>query len=434
MKTMIPILKWKSLAAEKKEKILLRAQSETEKIFPQIIPWIEKVKKFGDKAIVECTRKFDDPDFSVEKIIVTKQEIERAIQKVDQEVLQAIEKQIEISSKFHQTAYEKICKKWEIENIPGVKTGAKITPMDSCGLWVPAGKAPLPTVAQILTVAAAAAKVPKICVAFPPTGEHSEIIAAAHLAGAHHIFRSSGTAAIAAFTFGTKSIPAVCKIAGPGNPFVQTAKLAVSGMVGIDMFAGPSEAFILADDSARPDFLAAEILARCEHGPDSTAVLATDSEKLAQKVADEIEKQFPKISRQKFTKEAMKNGFSAILLFDNQKEIIDFANDFAAEHLQISTKNSDKLAEKIRNAGSVFIGEFSTVPIGDYASGTNHALPTSRSVKFSSPVGVETFLKTVEFQKLTKEGLQNLWPIVEKITAVEGLDAHCKSVKIRIES
>ena len=429
---MIKILNWKKTAPELKEKILKRSQLDIESINEYVKEWIDKIKKEGDKAIIEYINKFDDPDLTLKNIKVSKEEIKKAYQNVAPDVLEAIKEQIRISQAFHKKQYEHFTLEWEIETVSGVKTGMKKCPIQSACLYVPAGKAPLPTIAQILTVAASAAQVPRKVVSFAPTGPHHEIIVAAAEAGADEIYRLGGIAAIAAFALGTESIRPVNIIAGPGNPYVQSAKMQLFGQVGIDMIAGPSEMLTIADPDANPQYLAAEVLARCEHGPDSAGVIVTNSQTLAQETKAEIEKQFTKLSRQEYIKKSLDN-YSAIITCDNLEEMIDFANDYSAEHLVIQTKDPRAVLAKIYNAGSVFLGRHAPVAIGDYASGTNHCIPIGVAPKFSSPVGVETFMKNIEFQELTKEGLNQLRLIINKISAIEGLDGHNYSVEIRFE-
>ncbi len=429
---MIRILKWAETPNNVKEKIMKRAQADMVPIQEYVAEWINKIKMNGDKGILEYIQKFDNKNFTLDKLKVSEKDIKEAYEKVEPNVLEMIKKQISISKKFHEKQVEMMDKKWSIETIPGVITGSKKTPVDAAGLYVPAGKAPLPTVAQILTVAANAAGVKRKVVCFAPTGNHYEIIVAANEAGADEIYRVGGIAAIAALALGTESIKPVNVIAGPGNPYVQSAKLQLFGKVGIDMLSGPSEALIIADETANPKYLAADILARCEHGPDSAGVVVTNSMRIAEETKKEIEIQAPKLSRQEYIPKALKE-YSAIIFVENKEEMIDFANEYAAEHLEIQTKNPRDVFEKIRNAGAVFIGNYAPVAVGDYASGTNHCLPTGVAPKFSSPVGVETFMKNIEFQELTEEGLRNLQPIVQIISRVEGLDAHEESVNIRFK-
>lgn len=431
---MIPIYQNDNLIGKKRQRIFRRAQTDVEAVMPQVKLIIDDVKKRGDKAVVDYVRRFDKADFNKDQIRLSKKEIKQAYCDLNKKTLKMIKKQIEISKNFHLEQARRIYRDsdWSIEYVPGVKTGVKRVPISSVGLYVPASKAPLPTVSQILTAATKAAKVPRICVFFPPTGYYPEIIVAADLAGADEIYRVGGVAAIAAMAYGTESITPVDKIAGPGSPWVQAAKLQVFGQVGIDMLSGPSEGLGLVDDTANPTWVAADILARLEHGSDSCFPIVTTSKDLAEKIRNEVFKRAPLRRRyEKFIKPALKNGYQAIILVDSIDEMIAVANEYGAEHLHIQTSNPEAVSKRIYNAGSIFIGSYAPVPVGDYASGTNHCLPTSRAVTYSSPVGVETFTKTIEYQQLTKKGLYNLAPIVRTISDSEGMEAHKEAVEIR---
>jgi histidinol dehydrogenase len=430
---MISLYDWKTAPEDFKEKIMSRAQADMEPIKESVAQWLQRVEREGDAAVLDYIRQFDDADFSLDRLRVSEADIEEAYAAVSAEFLKQVREQIKISKAFHEFQASKVVQEWEIETVPGVKTGCRVVPIDSVGLYVPAGKAPLPTVAQILTVAAKAAGVPRAVVCFAPTGPHNEIIVAAKEAGVDEMYRVGGIAAIGALTYGTDTIEPVNKICGPGNPYVQAAKLQVFGKVGIDMLSGPSEALILADSSADPRYLAADILARCEHGSDSAGVVATADRALAEAVKLEVERQAPTLDRQQFIPTALKD-YSAILVFDSEEEVLEFANEYSAEHLEIQMENPMSVLPKIRNAGSIFLGDYAPVAVGDYASGTNHCLPTGVAPKFASPISVSTFQKKLEFQYLTKEGLAALRPIVETISDVEGLDAHKRSVQIRFEA
>lgn len=430
---MINIYNWSKISEHDKKRIIERARADLDAVKDDVRKWLNKVQAEGDRAVIEYIRKFDDPNFIIQKLKVSDDDIKTAFKSINKTVLLHIKEQIRISKTFHTVQARLIKTNWKIETVKGVITGCRKVPIESVGLYVPAGKAPLPTVAQILTVAAECAKVHRKVVCFPPTESHYEIIVAAHLAGADEIYRIGGIAAIGALTYGTNSIKPVKKICGPGNSFVQLAKLQVSHLVGIDMLSGPSEALILADNSANPKFLAADILARCEHGPDSAGVLVTTSQKIAITTKEAILKQAEKLKRQEYIQTAL-SRFSAIIILNSEKEMIEFANEYSAEHLEIQTKNPEKIFKKITNGSSVFLGSYAPVAIGDYASGTNHCLPTGQSAAYSSAVSVETFLKTIQFQKLTKGGLKRLSPIIESLSDVEGLDAHKKSVQIRFKT
>ncbi|MDO8648769.1 MAG: histidinol dehydrogenase [Candidatus Peregrinibacteria bacterium] len=433
----IPIYENAELVGEERRRIFRRAQADIEKIMPDVRTIIDDVRNRGDTAVVDYVRKFDDPSFRADEICVSQADIEKAYDDVAPETLVLMERQIDISRNFHERQAERLYADadWSIEYVPGVRTGVRRGPIDSAGLYVPAGKAPLPTVSQILTVAAKAARVPRTCVFFPPTKYYPEIIVAADLAGADEIYRVGGVAAIAAMAYGTESIRPVDKIAGPGSPWVQAAKLQVFGQVGIDMLSGPSEGLGIVDNSANPAWVAADILARCEHGPDSCFPIVTTSKAMAYAIREEVAKQAPKRSRyEKFIKPALENGYQAIILVDSIEAMIAVANEYGAEHLHIQVRDAEGVSTRIRNAGSIFIGPYAPVPVGDYASGTNHCLPTSRAVAYSSPVGPETFMKNTEYQIITCEGLRTLAPIVRAISDVEGLDAHREAVDIRLRS
>lgn len=427
---MISIYAWDQTPQSIKQGVMKRACADMESLRETAIPWLEKIRTKGDEAVIEYIRKFDDSNFEGASLRVSEEEIALAYRSIDPGVLVMIREQIRISRAFHNEQASRLGSQWEIETVPGVVTGVKRVPIESVGLYVPAGKAPLPTVAQILAVAAKAAGVGRIAVCFPPTAPNLEIIVAAAEAGATEIYRVGGIAAIGALTYGTQTIKSVSKIVGPGNPYVQAAKLAVFGRVGIDMLSGPSEALIMADERSDPRFLAADILARCEHGGDSAGVVVTSSMEIAQETRAEVMRQAPLRTRQQFIQEALRR-FSAIIVVKTEEEMIEFANEYGAEHLEIQTAEPARIFEKIRNAGSVFLGNFAPAAVGDYASGTNHCLPTGTAVKYASAIGVETFMRVVEYQRLTKAGLQRLAPIVQTISRVEGLDAHENSVNIR---
>ncbi len=429
---MIKIYDWSKTSAKDKSRIMSRSQADMESIVGYVGGIIKEVRKDGDKALVKYTKKFDDPKFTAKMIKVSKEDIAQAYKDTDPKVVAIMRDQIKISSIYAKTEASKQPADWSIETTPGVVTGMRLIPVDSVGLYVPAGKAPLPVVAQILVVAAKAAGVKRIVVCFPPTGALAEIIVSADLAGADEIYRMGGVQAIAALTYGTETVKPVNFIAGPGNPYVQAAKLQVFGKVGVDMLSGPSEALILADKRANPAYLAADILARCEHGSDSAGVVVTDSMEIAKQTFAEVKRQAPMLKRQKYVQDALTN-FSAIIVVKSLQNMIDFANDYSAEHLEVQVENAQALLPKLRNAGTIFLGDFAPVAVGDYASGTNHCLPTGVAPKFSSPVGARMFLKGSGYQYLTKDGLKTLKPIVETLSDVEGLDAHKRSVQIRFE-
>jgi len=429
-KIAIPIKKYfsENLGDEQKERILRRYRFKLEKIKEQVKPIIEDVIKKGDEALIEITKKFEGRDISRNNLRVSEEEIKEAYNKVSKEVLAAIKKQIEYSKRFHE---KQVRESWKFENEKGVLIGEVYNPIDSVGLYVPGGQAPYPTVMQILAIPAKIAGVKRIVACTP--NALPEVLVAADLSGVDEVYRIGGAQAIAAMAYGTETIKKVNKIVGPGNVYVTAAKILVSEDVAIDMPAGPSEALIIADKNANPAFLAADMLARCEHDEDATAVLVTLSEEQADEVIEEIEKQKKQLSREGTIDVAL-SRYSAIIIAKSIDESIEFANEYAPEHLELMVENPLELLNKIRNAGSIFLGYYAPVAIGDYASGVNHVLPTSQYAKVFSPIGVETFMKRSEFECLTKEGLNILNEnVVKYIAAVEKFDAHAKSVSIRLE-
>ncbi|MBW2305540.1 MAG: histidinol dehydrogenase [Deltaproteobacteria bacterium] len=428
---MIKIYQWKSTSEEDKRRILQRAALNIEEVKAEVQPWIDAVKEKGDEAVLAYIRKFDSPQFDASRLRVTEDDVNRAYRETDPLVVRAIQQQVELSRRHHQRHLQDGATFGE--SVEGVLVGRRFNPVESAGLYVPAGKAPLPTVMQILGVAAKVAKVSRVAACFPPTGNHHEIIIAADQAGVDEVYRVGGVAAIAAMAYGTATIRPVAKIAGPGNIYVQAAKILVFGQVSIDMPAGPSEAVILADGRANPTFIASDILARAEHDENAAGVLITWDPMIARETKRQVESQIVGLRRQDIIRASLKR-YSAIILVDSLEEAIDLTNEYAPEHLEIMTEYPWAVLERIKHAGSIFLGEFAPVAVGDYASGTNHVLPTGGWARMFSAVGVDTFLKASEFQYLSRRGLQNLQEIVEAISAVEGLDAHGRSVTIRLEN
>jgi len=428
---MIKTYELKKLSNDEYIFLMKRSRLDIEKVKDKVIVVLDDVKTNGDKAIQKYTECFDGA--ILDDFCVTRKEIESAWEKIDINLLAAMKQQIEYSKKFHKM---QVRKDWKCKIEEGIVVGEKYTPIESVGLYVPGGRATYPTVLQILAVPAKIAGVPRIIVCTPPdkNGKISEpVLVAADLLGIDEIYKIGGAQAIAAMAYGTHSIKPVKKIVGPGNIYVNCAKMLVFGVVNIDMPAGPSEALILADSSADPSFVAADILARCEHDPDASAVVLTDSRIFATKIKAEIKRQFSYLKRKEIMEKSLAK-YSAIIISDNWEEMINFTNEYAPEHLELIVKKPWKVLSKIHNAGSIFLGKYAPVAVGDYASGTNHVLPTSQYAKMFSPVGVETFQKKSEFQYLTKNGLRLLYPIVKELTAIEGLDAHDNSVKVRLKN
>ncbi len=426
---MLNIYRWSETEPQLKKIILERAMFDISAIKDYVAQWMETIKNEGDDGIVKYTRQFDNKTFQIEDLKVKRQDIEKAYQTVHPRIVEVLKRQISISRQnaLSNAKHETVLKSF----IPGVQVGYKITPIESAGLAVPAGQVPLPTVMQILTVTAKAAGVPRVIACYPPTGEYPEMLIAADLAGTDEVYRVGGIAGIAAMAYGTESIKPVLKIAGPGSIYTQAAKMMAYGKVVIDMVAGPSEAIILADKNANPIYCAADILARAEHSPDAAGVLVTDSAELAAKTKIEVERQMQYLSRKEVIEKSLAK-YSCAIVTNSWQEAIDFTNEYSPEHLEILVQDPFTVLPQIMNAGSIFLGEYAPVAIGDYASGTNHILPTGYWPKMVSAVGVETFQKSTEIQYLTKAGLENLEEIVDVVSGIEKLDAHWNSINVRI--
>lgn len=426
---MLQVYNWSKTDIKTRQKIMDRSILYISSIRDYVEDWINVIKIEGDSGIVKYIRQFDNKNFNLGDLKVTKDDIKKAYKQVNSKVVEVIKRQINIS---RQNALSKVKQETVLKSfIPGVQVGYKTTPIESVGLVVPAGQVPLPTVMQILAVTAKAAGVPRVIACFPPTGEYPEMLIAADVAGVDEIYRVGGIAAVAAMAYGTKTLKPVLKIVGPGSIYTQAAKMLVFGKVNIDMIAGPSEAVILADEYANPAFCAADILARAEHAPDAAGVLITYSSKLAKETKKEVEKQIKYLSRNEIIEKSLEKYSCAIVVQDLQ-EAVELTNEYGPEHLEILTNDPFYLLPKIKNAGSIFLGEYAPVAIGDYASGTNHVLPTGYWAKMASAVSTETFQKSSEVQYLTKEGLENLEEIVDVVSGIEKLDAHWNSVNVRI--
>jgi histidinol dehydrogenase len=389
---------------------------------------LKDVREHGDSALRHCARHFDKVE--MKEFLVTEDEFLEADALVSQQLKDAIAVAKANIEKFH--AVDNI-ERHVIETMPGVFCWKKNVAIEKVGLYVPAGSAPLFSTVLMLVIPAKLAGCREIVVASPPNKDGKidpTTLYAAWLCGATQVFKIGGAQAIGALAYGTETVPAVYKIFGPGNQFVTEAKLQVlrSG-VAIDMPAGPSEVAILADESCVPAFVAADLLSQAEHGPDSQVVLVSTSENVINRTLAEVERQIETLSRRSTAAAAIQN--SKAILVKTIEDGVDLLNEYAPEHLIIATRNADKLAETIINAGSVFIGDYSCESAGDYASGTNHTLPTGGAACAYSGVSVASFTKSITFQRLTADGIQNLGPTIETMASAEGLDAHKNAVTIR---
>ncbi len=393
---------------------------------------IDRVKYEGDTAVFEYTKRFDGAVINAGNILVTEEEIASAYKAVDPKLLDVIRKALVNIRSFHE---KQLQNSWFTTTEQGTILGQKITPLERVGVYVPGGKAVYPSSVLMNVVPAKTAGVREICMATPCSRDgavNPSVLVAAKEAGADKIFKAGGAQAIAAFAFGTESIPKVDKIVGPGNIFVALAKKAVYGNVSIDSVAGPSEILVLADETADPRYVAADLLSQAEHDELASAVLITTSRDLAEKVSDEVDGFLSKLDRKEIMEKSLDN-FGYILLADDMQEAIDAANAVASEHLEIMTKDPFQVMTKIRNAGAIFIGEYSSEPLGDYFAGPNHILPTNGTARFFSPLSVDDFVKKSSIIHYSREALESIHRDIEQFAKCEGLTAHANSIAVRFE-
>ncbi|MFH0862634.1 MAG: histidinol dehydrogenase [Candidatus Altiarchaeota archaeon] len=390
---------------------------------------IESVRAEGDKALLEYTRRFDHVELRT--IRVSDEEMTAAFERIDPKVATAIRFAHKNITALHKAQYRKINRQWMTEIAPGVKVGERIAPIDSVGCYVPGGLAAYPSTVLMNIVPAKVAGVKRTVVVSPPKNMSDSVLAACRIARVNEVYRVGGAQAIAALAYGTESIKPVSKIVGPGNQYVVSAKLMVFGKVGIDSPAGPSEILIIADDSADPSYIASDILAQAEHSADAQCVLTTTSRRLANEAMRLVSELAQASERKDIISSSLEN-FSVVLT-RNLSESIDFANQYAPEHLEILTNYADAVSKEIRNAGAIFIGPFSPVAAGDYASGGNHVLPTGGAAKFSGQLSVRDFLKSTSIQKISKAGLKRIAPTITTLAELEGLNEHRRSVEARLE-
>jgi histidinol dehydrogenase len=391
---------------------------------------LRRVKAEGDKALVEYAGQFDKVKLT--DIRVPLKEIREAAASLKPELKKAIETARKNIEKFHLL---QVVKDESVETMEGVSCWRKTIPFECVGLYIPGGSAPLFSTVLMLSIPAAIAGCRRVIICTPPdqSGKVDPLILyAAHLTGITEIYKTGGAQAIAAMAYGTESIPKVNKIFGPGNQYVTKAKEMIQADgIAIDMPAGPSEVLVIADENADPSYVAADLLSQAEHGPDSQVILVTDSEDLMAAVKKELDSQLPLLPRKSIAAYALMNSLS--ILFGDLEECMEFSNLYAPEHLIINTADAGSLAEKVINAGSVFIGEYSCESAGDYASGTNHTLPTNGYAKSFSGVSVDSFTKKVTFQEINKKGLEKLGPAIKAMAEAEKLSGHAFAVTVRMK-
>ena len=393
---------------------------------------VEAIKAGGDAAVFEYTKKFDGADISADNFIVSKEEIEEAYASVSEEVLTVIRKAIVNIRVYHEKQKQY---SWFDSQPNGTILGQKVTPLSRVGVYVPGGKAAYPSSVLMNILPAKVAGVEKIVMTTPP-GKDGKVnpgtLVAAKEAGADIIYKVGGAQAIAALAFGTESIPKVDKIVGPGNIFVALAKKAVYGYVSIDSIAGPSEILVIADETANPRYVAADLLSQAEHDELASAILVTTSEALADAVSEEVDAFVEKLSRKAILEKSLEN-YGYILIAEDLNGAVEIANAIASEHLEIVTKNRFEVMTQIKNAGAIFLGEYSSEPLGDYFAGPNHVLPTNGTAKFFSPLSVDDFIKKSSIIYYSRQALEPVKDDIIKFAESESLTAHANSIRVRFE-
>ena len=393
---------------------------------------LDKVKEEKDAAVFAYTAKFDGAELTADTIEVTDAEIEEAYAQVDDTLLTVIRKAKDNIESYHAKQRQN---SWFDSKPDGTILGQKITPLQRVGVYVPGGKAVYPSSVLMNVMPAKVAGVDEIIMVTPP-GKNGKVspntLVAAKEAGVNKIYKVGGAQAIAALAYGTESIPKVDKIVGPGNIYVALAKKAVYGHVSIDSIAGPSEILVVADETANPRYVAADLLSQAEHDELASAILVTTSEKLAHEVSDQVDGFLKELSRAEIISKSLDN-YGYILLADTMEDVIDVANEIASEHLEIQTKNPFEVMTKIRNAGAIFIGEYASEPLGDYFAGPNHILPTNGTAKFFSPLSVDDFIKKSSIISYSREALQKVHKDIESFAKAEQLTAHANSIHVRFE-
>lgn len=393
---------------------------------------LDDVRKKGDQALFEYTLKFDRYPLQEGNIKVTRSEIDAAYDLMDPDLVEVIKQSAENIRTFHQ---KQLRTSWFEPKADGTILGMKMTPVTRAGVYVPGGKAAYPSSVLMNVIPAKVAGVDDIIMTTPPNAEgkvNPGTLVAADIAGVNTIYKVGGAQAIGAMAFGTQSIPKVDKLTGPGNIFVALAKKAVYGYVGIDSIAGPSEILVLADETANPKYVAADLLSQAEHDELASAILITTSKELAEKVCAQVDAFTEVLPRKEIIRKSL-DQYGYILLADSMESAVDAANEIASEHLEILTVNPYEVMTKIRNAGAIFLGEYSSEPLGDYFAGPNHILPTNGTAKFFSPLNVDDFMKKTSIISYSRQALENVHRDIELFAESEGLTAHANSIRVRFE-
>ena len=422
----------KELKEDILKNLLKRSPNQYEAYEKAVAEIIEGVKTGKDSALFEYTKRFDRAEIDKDTICVTPEEIEEAYRLIDPEVVQVIRKSTENIRAYHEKQKQY---SWFDSEPSGIILGQKVTPLASVGVYVPGGKAAYPSSVLMNVIPAKVAGVKRIAMTTPPDSEgkiYAGTLVAAKEAGVTEIYKAGGAQAIAALAHGTESIKKVDKIVGPGNIYVALAKKAVYGHVSIDSIAGPSEILVLADETANPRYVAADLLSQAEHDELASAILITTSEKLAYQVSEEVDKFSAVLSRKEIINKSLDN-YGYILIASNMEEAVETANEIASEHLEILTRDPFALMTKIQNAGAIFLGEYSSEPLGDYYAGPNHVLPTNGTAKFFSPLSVDDYIKKSSIISYSREALEPVYKDIVRFARAEGLTAHANSIAVRFE-
>lgn len=412
------------------ENLLKRSPNQYDQYQSTVNEILENVKMQGDKAVFEYTKQFDKAEITAENLYVTEEEIQEAYSLVDDKLIDTMKKSIANIRDFHE---KQVRNSWFHTREDGVILGQRVTPLASVGVYVPGGKAAYPSSVLMNIIPAHVAGVQRIVMATPPgaDGKVTPVtLVAAHLAGASEVIKTGGAQAIAALAYGTESILKVDKIVGPGNIFVALAKKTVYGHVSIDSVAGPSEILVLADETANPRYVAADLLSQAEHDELASAILVTTSRTLAEQVAEQIDVFTASLSRKNIIGKSLEN-YGYLLVADSMEEAIETVNEIASEHLEILTKNPFDTMTRVKNAGAIFLGEYSSEPLGDYFAGPNHVLPTNGTAKFFSPLSVDDFIKKSSVISYSKEALEEIHEDIIHFARAEHLTAHANSIAVR---
>ena len=428
----IPLLKTSEPACQRHlQKLFARGEAASAEVEERVRAILQQVKSKGDRALLAFTQEFDRVRLTPPSLQVTKAEMAAAFASLSRSEQSSLRTAARRIFAFHQKQRQT---SWSYRDSLGVTLGQMITPLERAGVYVPGGKAAYPSSVLMNVIPAKVAGVKDIIVVSPPSpqGYHPGILAAAHIAGADRFFRVGGAQAIAALAYGTQTVPRVDKIVGPGNIYVATAKRLVFGQVDIDMIAGPSEVLVLADESASPTYVAADMLSQAEHDELAAALCITTSEQMARAVVQVLTEQLATLKRHDIAAASVKN-FGAVIVARDRAEVVQLVNTIAPEHLELAVKNPRAWMKDIRHTGAIFLGHLSTEPFGDYIAGPNHVLPTGGTARFSSPLGVYDFLKRTSIIEASPRAIAKLGPHIVRLANMEGLEAHARAVQYRLD-